>query len=104
MLNGEGNILTANPIVFFARTSGTTSMGSKKIIPNSNYRCPLYEIERINGSIGEPKVLLVKQGTFTAATAMLVKSGVSPLRVKIPRYARRPDLLALLQENTSIPT
>ena len=61
---------------------------------------PIYELERTDGTIAAPRVLLVKKDTFRTATAMLVETGVSELRVKIPRYARMEKLVRLLQENS----
>lgn len=40
MLNGETNVLSAYPVEFFGRSSGTTSPGHQKIMPHTTYRSP----------------------------------------------------------------
>src|SRR5512136_1127337 len=36
MLAGEENVLAANPVIFFSKSSGTASGGSQKFIPATN--------------------------------------------------------------------
>ncbi len=60
---------------------------------------PSYKSDIPDGDIGEPRVLLVRKDTFRAAAVLLVTKGASELQVKIPRYAKREDLVALLREN-----
>jgi hypothetical protein len=59
----------------------------------------MYENDRADGYIGDPRVLLVRKDTFRAAAALLVAKGGSELQVKIPRYAKSKELVALLRDN-----
>ena len=49
--------------------------------------------------IQEAQVFLVQQGTFRAAVEMLASKGVPEIQIKIPRYARKPELIKLLENN-----
>ena len=40
MLNGETNVLSAYPVEFFGRSSGTTGFAHQKIMPHTTYRSP----------------------------------------------------------------
>ncbi|MBW4497920.1 MAG: GH3 auxin-responsive promoter family protein [Oscillatoria princeps RMCB-10] len=60
---------------------------------------PSYKSDIPDGDIGEPRVFLVRKDTFRAAAALLVEKGASELQVKIPRYAKSKELVALLREN-----
>lgn len=76
---------------------GELSQALDRYLKRVNYT---YSEDRVNDdTIDFPRVLLVRKDTFQAATAMLVARGASPLSVKIPRYARRSELIALLREN-----
>jgi len=86
MLNGEENILTANRVTFFAMTSGTTSMGKKKIIPNTNYRCPFPWISLIEAALSKAfpltkefrtQIMIVNANGQEKKTASGVRLGVA---------------------------
>lgn len=58
-----------------------------------------YKISHTLGEIQKAKVLLIKQGTFRAVVELLASNGVPEVQIKIPRYARKPELIKLLENN-----
>ena len=58
-----------------------------------------YEIKRTLNAIDKAQVFLVQKGTFRTAVEILAAQGIPEIQIKIPRYARQPELIKLLQEN-----
>ncbi|NEO39176.1 MAG: GH3 auxin-responsive promoter family protein [Moorea sp. SIOASIH] len=63
-----------------------------------------YHINSTLNKIHKAQVLLVQKGTFRTAIEILSAQGVPEVQIKIPRYARKPELIKLLQENRIIAT
>ena len=58
-----------------------------------------YETKRTLNAIDKAQVFLVQKDTFRTAVEILAAKGVPEIQIKIPRYARKPELIKLLQEN-----
>ena len=72
---------------------------SEELEKNLNIANSYYKTKRSLDDINPARVVLVKQGTFRTAVEMLVDRGVPKVQIKIPRYARKPELIKLLQKN-----
>lgn len=72
---------------------------SKELDNNLKIANPIYEIKRSLNEIEEPKVFLVKPNTFRTAIDILAAKKVPDIQIKIPRYARKPELIKLLENN-----
>ena len=58
-----------------------------------------YETKRTLNNIKEAKVILVEKNTFRTAIDILAANKVPDIQIKIPRYARKPELIKLLKES-----
>ncbi len=72
---------------------------SEELEKNLKIANSYYETKRSLNAIDQPKVLLVEKSTFRTAVEILAAQGVPEVQIKIPRYARKPELIKLLQDN-----
>ncbi len=72
---------------------------SEELEKNLNIANSSYETSRIFNEIDKAQVFLVQKGTFRTAVEILVAQGTPEIQIKIPRYARKPELIKLIQEN-----
>lgn len=75
---------------------------SKELEKNLNIANSYYETKRTLNAIDQAQVFLVQKGTFHTAIKILAAQGVPEIQIKIPRYARKPELIKLLEENRMI--
>ena len=77
---------------------------SEELEKNLNIANSYYETKRTLNAIDKAQVFLVQKGTFRTAVEILAAQGVPEVQIKIPRYARQPELIKLILENRIIAT